>query len=331
MSSLTDKVKSLAKDNRMDLVGVASIDRYEHAPEMVHPRAHLPEANAVIAMAIRYPDAMFVNAGAGEAESIFSIENYQNKVIGKNLYNAALRVTRLLEDAGYKTVPMMVSGRWRLHPYKSIKTEWCADFSNRHAAVAAGLGEFGLHALCITPQYGMRQRFISVVTEAPLDADPMYSGPSLCDKCMLCFKSCPVKAIDVKPENLEKVQIGSRTFEYAKVDHWRCGWSEQVNNIPEEGPAMGGQEIGVLPPEEGEITDEMFLSAYYGKNNLAGFQAGMTHAMGNCMRMCIPPPLRGKQKLPENYCRKMMGKREFIDDGGDRTKPRRYKVALQDK
>ncbi len=325
MKTLTKKVKTLAKKNRMDLVGIASIERYEYAPEMVHPKAHLPEANAVISMAIRYPNAMFVNAGDGDAESIFSIETYQNTVIGKNLYNAALRVTRFLEDEGYKTIPMMVSGRWRVHPYKNIQTNWCADFSNRHAAVAAGLAEFGLHALAITPQFGMRQRFISVITEAPLESDPMYSGQHLCDKCMLCVKSCPVKAIDSQILKLEKVIIGNRTFEYAKIDHWRCGWSEQINNIPEEGPAFAGQKNGILPPEEGEITDEMFLNAFHQKNSEAGAQSSMTHAMGNCMRMCIPPTLRKSQKYPKNYCLKI-SKQRLSKEGNDKFSPTKYTI-----
>ena len=326
MDELKDRVRKLALSNRMDLFGVAPVERYAHAPELVHPNSHLPEARTVIAMAIRYPDAMFVNAGSGDAESIFSIEVYQNKVIGNFLYNAALRISRLLEDEGFKTIPMTVSGRWRVHPYKGLRTNWCADFSNRHAAVAAGLGEFGLHSLCITPEYGMRQRFVSVITEAELEPDPMYSGASLCDRCMLCVKSCPVKAMS-KMET-EKLEIGGRTFEYLKVDHWRCGWSEQINNVPEEGPAFSGQTTGILPPEDGEITDEMFLQSFYKKNSLAGPQASMTHAMGNCMRMCIPPPLRGKQKYPKNYCLKMMKQRAFKAAEMPSGMGRVYEVAL---
>lgn len=324
MKDFTEKIKKLAENQRMDLVGVASIDRYDHAPEMVRPQAHLPEANAVISMAVRYPDAMFLNAGDGDAESMFSIEKYQNYVIGKCLYNAACRVARMLEDYGYKTIPMPVSGKWRVHPYKSISTEWCADFSNRHAAVAAGLAEFGIHALAITPEFGMRQRFISVITEAPLEADPMYDGPSLCDRCMMCFKSCPVKAINPRPKALETVRIGERTFEYAKVDHWRCAWSEQLNMIPEEGPAYSGQDEGIMPPEEGEITDDMILQNFYSKCNSVGFQASYTHAMGNCMRMCIPPHLRGKQKLPKQFCRDE--DRRFEDEEKNSKAAERYYV-----
>jgi len=46
----------------------------------------------------------------------------------------------------------------------------------------------------------------------------------------------------------------------------------------------------------------MFLQAFYKKCGEVGLQAGMTHAMGNCMRVCIPPHLRGGiQKPAENF------------------------------
>lgn len=35
-----------------------------------------------------------------------------------------------------------------------------ALFSNRHAAVAAGLGEIGWNGFCLTPDNGPRQRFV---------------------------------------------------------------------------------------------------------------------------------------------------------------------------
>ena len=239
---------------------------------------------------------MFDRAGKEPACTMMSLEVYQNRVIGRLLSRAALRLARFLEDAGYEAKPMTVSGKWRVHPYKDIETDWCADFSNRHAAVAAGLGEFGLHALIITPQFGMKQRFCSVITTAPLEPDPMYDGPPLCDRCMACVRVCPVRAID--PEHLESVTIGEKTYEYATIDHWRCAWSEQTNMIAEEGPKYFGQEKSFPPPPEGEVNDEMLLGTFYRKNAEVGLQASMTHAMGACMRVCTPPHLRGQKAHP---------------------------------
>lgn len=297
--ALTRNVKQLAHDCRMDLVGIADPARYHAAPRMVRPQAHLPAAKAVVAFAVRYPFALFDRAGKAPAESMMSLEVYQNRTIGRFLTRAAMKIARYLEDEGFEAKPMTVSGKWRIHEYKDIPSNWCADFSNRHAAVAAGLGEFGLHSLIITPQFGMKQRFCSVITDAPLVPDPMYCGPPLCDRCMACVKVCPVKAID--PDNLETLTIGDRTFEYAKVDHWRCAWSEQTNMIAEEGPIYFGQEKSYDPPAEGPITDEMLLQTFYRRCHEVGLQAGMTHAMGACMRVCTPPHLRGKKRFDPEH------------------------------
>jgi ferredoxin len=210
-----------------------------------------------------------------------------------------MRLARFLEDEGHEAKPMTVSGKWRVHRYKDIPTEWCADFSNRHAAVAAGLGEFGLHGLAITPQFGMKQRFCSVITTAPLDPDPMYEGVPLCDRCMACVRACPAGAVDA--EHLETVTIGDRTWEYATVDHWRCAWSEQTNMLAEEGPTHFGQAQSFPPPAEGPIDDELLLETFYRKNREVGLQAAMTHAMGACMRVCTPPHLRGRDRFSREH------------------------------
>ena len=54
-TSLTEQVKRLARDCRMDLVGVADPARYHAAPAKLRPEAHIPGAKAVVAFAIRYP------------------------------------------------------------------------------------------------------------------------------------------------------------------------------------------------------------------------------------------------------------------------------------
>jgi epoxyqueuosine reductase QueG len=84
-------------------------------------------------------------------------------------------------------------------------------FSHRHAATRAGLGEFGYNNLVLTPQFGPRQRFNSVVTNAPLAADPLIDRPiCLRDACQLCQKACIIQAISLRDD--PKVQ------DYRRVD-----------------------------------------------------------------------------------------------------------------
>ena len=66
-----------------------------------------------------------------------------------------------------------------------------APFSHRHAAVRAGLGEFGLNNLVLHPKYGCRMRWMSIITTAALRADPLVTKPvCLREKCQACLAEC---------------------------------------------------------------------------------------------------------------------------------------------
>jgi epoxyqueuosine reductase QueG len=74
-------------------------------------------------------------------------------------------------------------------------------FSHRHAATRAGLGEFGYNNIVLTPQFGARQRFNSIITEAELEPSPLLDKPvCLRDACMLCQKACYMGVITMRDD-----------------------------------------------------------------------------------------------------------------------------------
>ncbi|MCL5027139.1 MAG: hypothetical protein M1531_11720 [Chloroflexi bacterium] len=74
-------------------------------------------------------------------------------------------------------------------------------FSHRHAATRAGLGEFGYSSVVLTPEFGPRQRFNSIITEAELVPDPLITEPiCLRDNCLLCLKACPMFALTMRDD-----------------------------------------------------------------------------------------------------------------------------------
>jgi len=76
-------------------------------------------------------------------------------------------------------------------------------FSHRHAATRAGLGEFGYNNIVLTKEFGPRQRFNSIITEAELVPDPLITEPiCLRDECMLCLKACYMGAITMRDDPL---------------------------------------------------------------------------------------------------------------------------------
>ena len=69
------------------------------------------------------------------------------------------------------------------------------EVSLRHAAVAAGLGAFGLHNLVVHPRYGTRIIFAAVPTKLELASDPPVDE-NPCNGCALCIRACPAGALN---------------------------------------------------------------------------------------------------------------------------------------
>lgn len=216
--NITSKVRRLALSNGMDYVGVAPVERFKNAPEGRRPTDLLEKAKSVVSMGVKIPRGVVeANKAAyrGYRHAIYVYMMHGYDFLNARLNLAAHLVARLLEKEGYTAMPMPASS-----PMDWVELK--GAFSNRHAAVAAGLGEFGWCTLSATPQAGPRVRWVTVLTQAKLKPNPMYSGRKLCDrkKCNICVKICPTKAISA--EEGVKLEIDGKTFEYAKLDKRKC-------------------------------------------------------------------------------------------------------------
>ncbi len=214
---LTQQVRDLALGQLdVDLLGVAPVDRLDGAPEGSRPTDYLPTARAVIVLALKIPDGAIKVAGRydEEGKTLSPYMWYGYIVPNWDLSEAAARLTKYLDKKGYAAIPFPPTGL--LYKFGDR-----ADLSHRHAAVAAGLGEFGLNGLLLTPDFGPRQRVVSIVTDAPLVPSPMYNGPALC-RPDVCGRPRPAPPELSRGGNIRS--SGEKTFEYASVDHVRCKW-----------------------------------------------------------------------------------------------------------
>jgi epoxyqueuosine reductase len=216
---LTESLREFAVERLgVDLFGVAPVGRFEGGPKEGRPLDYLPKAKSVFVCALKIPDAIIEVAGHYEepGKTLGPYMWYGYVTLNWDLSSAARRLVRFLEAKGFKGLPFPPTGL--LYKYGSR-----ADFSHRHAAVAAGLGEFGFSGLLLTPEFGPSQRLVSVITDAPLKASPMYHGPKLCrpDSCgYACIKACPTTAMSGKVS----LTIDGRTFEHAKLHGIKCKW-----------------------------------------------------------------------------------------------------------
>jgi len=263
---LTQRVKEYAKRQGADLVGVASMDRFEGAPKQMDPRYIFPDAKAMMVLAFRIPRG----ALRGIEEGTYFITYSSLGYAGINFVRQPVvlwSITNYLEDEGYEAVPIHNNFPWcnivtqtgaprpaSGHRIERYGTEVIADSSDpwsipvapdkpapdvfvhlRLAAVAAGLGEIGYNHLFMSPEFGPRQRLAAILTDAPLEPDPLYEG-QICDRCMLCARDCTGRAISAT--ETEKVVIAGKELEWGKFDVAACAKAFQ-DPPPEYNPFLG--------------------------------------------------------------------------------------------
>ena len=109
------------------------------------------------------------------------------------------RLVELLHRDGWAAAAPVLTENY--DAFRSPEHTFSSSWSERHAAYAAGLGQFGLHGCLITPA-GANVRLGSVVTNMPLDVTPRgfedHRAPCLALKgagCGRCIEKCPVGAI----------------------------------------------------------------------------------------------------------------------------------------
>lgn len=187
---LTERVKKLLLSRACDKVGITPIERLTEAPEGNRPKDILPTARNVVVGAVRIIDTVCDDLPYSRYEY-----TSQFFTLNARLNLAATELCRFLEGKGYRNVPIPAA-------YPRVNKEIKGVLSHRHAAVAAGVGEFGLNNLLITEEFGPRVRLISIITEAELKPDEPCKT-NLCeqrrDECELaCVRSCPVDALNTE-------------------------------------------------------------------------------------------------------------------------------------
>lgn len=286
-SKLTNQVKEYAYKLGADLVGVANIERFEKAPIMMSPQGILPAAKSVIVCAVHHLDACIELGGEPEPQNVGPYK--VQYVMNDKLDLISFKIGRFLDDLGYKAVPIAASNIWRYRSYKELTAVFAPDMSHIYAATAAGLGELGWHGLTMTPEYGARNRFVSIITDAELEPTPLYNGPKLCDMCGECIKNCPTNAYRMETKEPHCIEFEDKKYKFCNKNLWRCAWGEHFD-----------LDLNLKIPDV--VTEEVILENVK-KYGLRGGE------MGVCLRVCLPSHLRLKDP---SYTKVNRRKRHFI-------------------
>jgi epoxyqueuosine reductase len=206
---LTHELTDMAKAMGTSLAGIAPVERFDGAPKGHHPRELLPGAKSVVTFGIRildrvleWPDLLegspfFPDDMRLEALHALLYRRSGYDIINDRLNHIALRLANHLEDLGYPS--LFFPATYGAMPEQMGQVP--GMFSQRHAAVRAGLGEFGFNNVVVTARYGPRIRFNSVITAAPLSPSSLLQRKTcLGGACNICVEECPAGAFALQSE-----------------------------------------------------------------------------------------------------------------------------------
>ena len=177
---LTLKLRKLTAREGAELFGTASPQSLSGAPEGFRPQDLMADCRSVIVVGKRLSDATVETTPSRMFDTLYLATNaFLDQLI--------LKIADALIREGYQAVGV--------GPHSLDGKQLRGDISQKHAAVAAGLGRFGLQSLVLTPQFGPRQRWGTVITDAPLKpGTPSAAELCLPEKCArACITGCPAK------------------------------------------------------------------------------------------------------------------------------------------
>ncbi|GHS95283.1 4Fe-4S ferredoxin [Synergistales bacterium] len=243
---LKHKIKRAAKKLGMNLLGVANVERWEKYAETdsaYFPQNIWPWSRTVIVMGVQILLPMLETTPSVVYSELYNTTN-------RLLDEAAYRIADFLNSCGTKAVffPRDCYGDISVLVKKPE-----AAFSHVLAGKYAGLGTLALNHTLLTPEYGPRVRFVSVITDARLKPDKVIKE-NLCSGCRLCEKNCPVGAFGkVGPIAGKGDMNKNRCAEYhqhlKKEFRYPCGVCTKVCPVGEDRKLYGYSSVtkaGVL-------------------------------------------------------------------------------------
>jgi epoxyqueuosine reductase QueG len=182
--NLLDDLENTAKTLGADLFGVADLTQ---ARDFVLAQGgeHIAAFPRAVSIGIRLLDAIVDELYRHEDPSaIYTYRGLYNSV-NSSLDMVSLAIAKKIQESYFKAYQIPAS-------QTVSQSRLMGAFSHKLAAHLAGLGWIGKSCLLITPQYGPRVRWATVLTDAPLETGrPMDNR---CGDCQECVEICPVKA-----------------------------------------------------------------------------------------------------------------------------------------
>jgi epoxyqueuosine reductase QueG len=213
--TLTQELETFAKAKGAELFGVADLSpAREFIVSLGNPIVdQFPRA---VSMGMPLNDFIVEHHSPTEPRRQSLYWHHVYDVVTPALDLLAYDVTKWLKGQGFKTLPVPGST-----PYNFEKLE--GIFPHKLAAHLAGLGWIGKSCLLLTDRFGPRVRFVTVLTDAPLQTGSPLD--KTCGKCHVCVDRCPVTAFTGREFRADESR--AKRFDAFKCSEYRrehpCG------------------------------------------------------------------------------------------------------------
>ncbi|MFQ6094592.1 MAG: 4Fe-4S double cluster binding domain-containing protein [Candidatus Bathyarchaeia archaeon] len=177
-------LERMAKELGADLFGVADLTI---AQDFICKQGgeHLRKFPRAVSIGIRLLDAVVDELYRHEDPAVIFTYRALYNSVNSRLDHIVLLLAKGIQEKGYRAYPIPASQS--IDPNKLI-----GAISHKLVANLAGLGWIGKSCLLITPNYGPRVRFATILTDALLKVDSPIDQK--CNDCRECVDICPVKA-----------------------------------------------------------------------------------------------------------------------------------------
>ena len=189
METLFEQLRTRAVDLGARLFGAAELAQAE-AFIVEQGGEFLSSFPRSISVGISLHDAIVDRLDDHKEISVARTYDYLYDTVNRALDRIAYQLSVLLTEDGFKTLQIPASDT--LDREKSLGL-----FSHKLAAHLSGLGWIGPNCLLITPEFGPRVRWVTILTDAPLTTGKPI--PNQCGDCRQCVDECPPKAFSGRP------------------------------------------------------------------------------------------------------------------------------------
>ena len=186
--NMNDELYKLARSCLVSYFGVADLSRVEHSA-IDQAGTGIGDYPYCITMGISLPKDIVDRLPYREHyNDALNYKLFAYDVINQRLNLAASMLASLIQEKGYRVLPIPTSGT-------IDHDRICGAFSHKLGARLCGFGWIGKSCLLITPENGPRVRWVSILTDAPLQPAGEEIMESQCGECTACADICPANAI----------------------------------------------------------------------------------------------------------------------------------------